>query len=521
MKFFSRDNAANSPSGASSDDILGDLPRGQEGRRKAESHLPRTYFEAPETLARLGFREFTGDDFLGVIGGKTDRIVRADGRAEYRTLGGVPVGVRDDRHKGTTCGNRGGKGRSVIIPDLLTYGNARSGSMLVVDCKGELGSITARFRSEVLGQRVFVLDGERICSPACVPYRARFNPMRLLKPESPTLIEDAGSIADAIVVPSGGGDTYWDDSGRNFVELGCLHVAMSDQFAPEEKTLVTVAELLSGRRMGIKELLAEMMANDALDGFISGGARAMAEKAERELASVVSVARKNLKFLEYESMREVLSGHDFELEDMKRGGITVYLVLPAMRMATCSQFLRLFVNQTLAAFERVRTKPAIPAMMVLDEFPVLGYMKELETAIGQIAGLGLRLHTITQDLGQIKALYKDRWESFLGNSGVLQFFGIADEFTAKWVSDYLGKTTLTVSDFGSTTADQKNVQGASGFQERQQVQELLTPAEIRRYFARDDHYNRKLVLIPGRRPYILQRANYDQHGLFAGRFDTW
>lgn len=518
MNFFNRDSNADDSMRA--DDILGDLPRGQEGRRRAESFLPRTFFESPEKLAKLGFREFTGDDFLGIIGGKSERIIRPDGRAEYRTLGGVPVGVRDDRHKTTTCGNRGGKGRSVIVPELLTYGNRDSGSVLVNDCKGENASLTAPFRADEIGQDVHVLDPDRICSPACERFRARFNPMRLLKPESPTLIQDAGSIADALVVPSGNGDSYWDDTGRNFIELGCLHVAISDQFAPEEKTLVTVADLLSGRRMGLKELLAEMMANDALENFISGGARAMAEKSERELASVVSVARKNLKFLDYDSMRDVLSGHDFELEDLKRRGVTVYLVLPAMRMATCSQWLRLFVNQTLAAFERVREKPAIPALMVLDEFPVLGYMKELETAIGQIAGLGLRIHTILQDLGQLKALYKDRWESFLGNSGVLQFFGIADEFTAKWVSEYLGKTTIAVSDIGTTTADQKNTQGASGFHERQQVQELLTPAEIRRYFARDDHYSRQLVLIPGRRPYVLQRANYDQHEIFAGRFNA-
>lgn len=48
---------------------------------------------------------------------------------------------------------------------------------------------------------------------------------------------------------------------------------------------------------------------------------------------------------------------------------------------------------------------------MLAEKPVLGHMKELETAIGQIAGLGLRIHSILQDLGQLKAIYKDRYET--------------------------------------------------------------------------------------------------------------
>ena len=148
-------------------------------------------------------------------------------------------------------------------------------------------------------------------------------------------------------------------------------------------------------------------------------------------------------------------------------------------------------------------------------------MKELETAIGQIAGLGLRLHCILQDLGQLKALYKDRYETFLGNSGILQFFGNIDQFTCNWVSKYLDKTTIRVADRSGSTFSQKTEQGSTGISHKQQVQDLMTPGEVRRFFARDDRYSRQLVLIPERRPYILQRANYDQHSLFSGRFDHW
>lgn len=504
-----------SPTPSEPDNILGDLPRGEEGRRRIESVLPRTYFESPDKLAALGFKQ-GADNFLGVVNATTSEIERDDGRYEYCTRGGVPVGCRDDRHLVTIAGSRAGKGRSIIIPELLTY----RGSMVVVDPKGENCSITARYRKEKLGHDVYVVDPFRVCGAACTPYRARFNPLRLLDLDSTTLVEDAGQIADALVV-GGGGEPYWDDTARHFIEAVCLHVATSDQFSPEERHLGTVAALISGRRLALKELLAEMMANDAVEHTVSGAGRAMHEKAEREQSSVVSVARKNVRFLEYDSMQAVLSGHDFDLKDLKRRPMTIYLVLPATRMSTCAQWLRLFVNQTIATVERVRERPALPVIMLLDEFPVLGYMRELEAAIGQVAGLGLRLHVIAQDLGQIRAIYKDRWESFLGNAGVRRFFGLADEFTAKWVSDCLGRTTVTVADVSATTAEQRHTQGASGHTMRQQVQELMTPTEVVRYFARDDRYNRQLVLIPGRKPYVLQRANYDQHELFAGRFDSW
>lgn len=517
MKIFSTRTAPAAPV-ANPDKILEDLPRGEEGRRRYESFLPHVYFQSTESLTQVGFKDGSADIYLGVVNGEARQVERKDGRKEFVVYGGTPVGFHDDRHLTTVAGSRSGKGRCAIIPNLLTYG----GSVLAIDPKGENASVTARYRAEGLKQNVCVLDPFEVTSASCAPYRRRFNPLAiLLRLESPTVIEDAGLIADALVVPGGGEDTHWDESAKAFIEGLILHVVTTSQFKDDERNLVTVARLLGGDEMPIADLLQDMLANESLDNRIVAAARAMQEKADKELASVLSTARKNLRFVQYDSMRQVLSGHDFDLEDLKKGNMTVYLVLPAMRMGTCSQWLRLFINLTLAATESSPIKPEIPTLMILDEFAVLGRMQELERAIGQIAGLGVRIWTILQDLGQLKALYKERWETFLGNSGVIQCFGNVDQFTSDWVSKYLDKTTITVTDISATSIDQRHSQGASGQAEKQQVQELMTAAEVRRYFARDDHYSRQLVLIPGQPPSILQRVNYNQHPYFAGRFDLW
>lgn len=514
MNFFGK----KAPEPPTPDLILGDLPRGEEGRRHIDSFLPKVFFASRDRIAQAGFQEGSADVWLGVINGMTGKITRADGRAESRTTGGHPVGFQDDRHLTTVAGSRSGKGRSVIIPNLLTYG----GSMLVIDPKGENASITARHRAERPNQNVCVLDPFGITSPSCAPYRKQFNPLAiLLRMESTTVIEDAGLIADALVVSGSESEPHWDDSAKAFIEGLILHVVTASQFRDEDRNLVTVARLLGGDDMPLSDLLNDMLANESLDNRIIAAARAMQEKADKELASVISTARKNLRFVQYDSMRSVLSGHDFDLESLFAGGMTVYLVLPAVRMKTCRQWLRLFINLALAAAETTPVKPEIPVLMLLDEFAVLGRMEELESAIGQIAGFGLRIWTILQDMGQLKDLYEDRWETFLGNSGVIQCFGNVDYFTSEWVSKYLDKTTITVTDVSPTTADAKQTAGASGESTKQQVQDLMTPAEVRRYFARDDHFNRQLVLIPGRRPIVLQRANYDQHAQFAGKFDKW
>ena len=75
--------------------------------------------------------------------------------------------------------------------------------MLATDPKGELANITAARRA-ALGQKVHVLDPFGSTSPRIAHLRKSYNPLAVLKADSPTIIEDAGLIADALVVAGTG-----------------------------------------------------------------------------------------------------------------------------------------------------------------------------------------------------------------------------------------------------------------------------------------------------------------------------
>lgn len=265
-------------------------------------------------------------------------------------------------------------------------------------------------------------------------------------------------------------------------------------------------------------LCDEMLGNEAAFGAVQEGAADFFEKPKEERGSVLSTARRHAKFLSYQAIRNVVSAHDFDLEDLKRRRMTLYLCLPAMRLGTCARWFRLFVNLVLAAMERVRIKPTPAVLLCLDEFPVMGHMKTVEDAAGQIAGFGVRLWPIVQDLTQLKALYKDRWETFLGNAGVLQFFGNSDVFTLEWIAKRLGKTSLIVTRRSEVSANSRERHGVNGESWSVEVQDLMTPEEIARFFGRDDHLCRQLVIRAGDDPMILQRVNYDTHEFFKGKF---
>ncbi len=521
-------------------DVFDGIPRGvprREGRPLGleDQAMPAASFLDPAAIEASRTLQWTPDKvFLGVSSGIVERRKTEDGRAQRHILGGIPIGTGDDRHLVTIAGSRAGKGRSVIVPTLLTY----EGSCLATDPKGELATITARAREEKLGHRVIVLDPFEVARGYAADRRGAFNPMAMLRYDadaehhpdktSPSLIEDAGLIADALVVPSGG-DAHWDESARNFIEGVILHVATHKAYAGS-RHLMSVRNLIAGRGYfehpdtgerveGMDALLAEMEFNRALSGLIRDAAYDFSEKPERERGSVLSTARRHIRFLSYGRIGETVSGHDFELADLKRGQLTVYLCLPATRMGTCNRWLRMFVNLALAALEREPGQPRHPVLLCLDEFAVLGHMKSVEDAAGQIAGFGVRLWPIVQDLGQLKSLYKDRWESFLGNAGVLQFFGNNDLMTLEWVSKRLGTTSLIVRNQGEVGDREATETGKRGASWSVQTQSLMTVEEIAQIFGRDDPLQRQLILWAGLPPIILQRVKYDSHSLFAGLFD--
>ena len=76
----------------------------------------------------------------------------------------------------------------------------------------------------------------------------------------------------------------------------------------------------------------------------------------------------------------------------------------------------------------------------------------------QIAG-------ICQDLAQLKALYKERWESFLANAGVVQGFTPNDLTTADWMSRRAGQTTLVAENSSQSRQAQGHSSESTSWQQ--------------------------------------------------------
>ena len=396
-----------------------------------------------------------------------------------------------------------------------------NGSVLAVDPKGELARITARARRQK-GQKVVVLDpfGESGLASGC------FNPLDELDPAGKNVKDDAGQIADALIVANER-DPHWTDSARIFIKALILFTLTLDR--KDDRNLVTVWRLLAGTHPAVVKMaeIEKCSNREALfmilkgcaepyDGAIAGTGDSFAQMVDREQASVFSTMLTQLEFLDSEAMKAVLAHSDMQLSELKTGKTTLYLCLPATRMGTHARWLRVIINLALIAFERTKVKTEIPGLMVLDEFAVLGHMKSVETAAGLMAGFGIKLWVVLQDLTQIKRLYKESWETFVGNAGVSTFWANSDKTTLDYISDKLGQTAVNLERKSDTTMQQR-LSGASGSRDELRVQKLAASHELEEMLERDTR--RILVKAAGQSPVILQRIHYYVDKPFASLFD--
>ncbi|MEM1061497.1 MAG: type IV secretory system conjugative DNA transfer family protein [Planctomycetota bacterium] len=482
-------------------------------------------FERPEDIAATSSLAFNaagnpeGKLFLGVIDGAVrSGALLPDGRPHRWVEGGTPIGVADDRHACTIAGSRAGKGRSALVTNLLTY--PPTGGVLSIDPKGDNARLTARWRAEVLGQATGVIDPFDVSGAETQPYRTGFNPLRMLT-DGPRdlLVPNANLIADALVVSAESKDPHWDNCARAMIGSGlCLHVATHPNYEGR-RDLVTVWELaadlmvLADGSEKTCRVEQEMIANDAAGGAVRAAARAFYDRRGGEFSSVMSTLRKNLDWVSYDQMRTVLRDDvSVDLRDLKRRPMALYVSLPAMRMHDLSGWFRLLVQLALAACESEPKRGHVPVLLMLDEFHVLGRMTAIETAIAQIAGFSVKLWIVLQDIGQLKQY--QNYETFLGNTGVLQCFGNGDFATLEYISKQLGQAQVLNPSVAATSYDQAVQKGVSGQSWSLGTHPLLTPEEIGRFFGRDDRRLRQLILRPGFRPMVLQRAFYDRHELF-------
>ncbi len=277
-----------------------------------------------------------------------------------------------DRHLMTFGPNGSGKSMRLLYQNLMTL---RDWSLLVIDPKGELATLTGAERAK---------HGKVICLN---PYDVRglpshgFNPVATLDPGNPeTFIDDAMGLAEAMIrINPQAKESHWAESAQDLVCALLMYAALR---GGETNNLAFVRECLglpAAEMIDTVTAMRVMGAHRKIDELSIKAARFMDINPEnRELTSIVSTAMTQTRWLDSRLIKADTSKGVINFAAMTSPPTTIYLILPANRLATQSTWLRLVITSCLQQLIRDAVPGKVPTMLMLDEFANLGHLPMIE-----------------------------------------------------------------------------------------------------------------------------------------------
>lgn len=340
-------------------------------------------------------------------------------------------------HAITVGPNGSGKGTALIIPNLAKLRR----SVFVIDSKGEALAVTWKARAK-LG-RVLIINPFNLLVDKLPHLKSDgYNPLADIDPLSDNFTDDATLIGLSLVPERGGGDSaFFTGSGQALLSA----LVMQEKIMNGRKgNLGNVRKMLTQpfTASGLQKTIADMTQSRcepvrAKVGRFASGSRSSMD--------VLSTVINDMNCVDSPPIQRDLSGPGFDWDLMKREIVTVFLVLPADRLESHANYLRLIVTSALRSLMRSPPSDTLPPVLfILDEFAQLGYLPPIENAAGIARGFGVQLWPILQDLNQLHAIYRDRWQSFVANAGLLTAFAPREMFSARYLSDLCGKQARNV-----------------------------------------------------------------------------
>lgn len=431
-----------------------------------------------------------------------------------------PAGIDDDRHIFIVAGSRAGKGVSMIIPNLLSW----QGGIFCIDPKGENASITAMRRGsanaakgtgtsvrQFIGQKVAILDPMNTVKGPAKKYRVAYDPLRDIAVGSDDEGAQILAITESIVIAETGSGSHWTESAGTI--LAGIIEAVVHQEPPERRTLAYCRKIYQQGMDKLPHYLRQ--APDTPAGLALDALTILEDAGAEEAGSFSTTLNRQLRFLTDPRMQRHMNAGRFSLAEAVRENWSVYICLPPSQIPRMKRWLRLLVRTALdAKMSAGFDHQGMQSLFLLDEFYSLGNMQLIEEAASYMAGYGIKLVPIIQNIGQVKKLYQTNWETFLGNAGAIVAWGLNDLETEKYISDRLGSVMVwevsesygtsknPVEFFASSVSTNKN----AALHERP----VRRANEIHEDATRETM--RAFVIPASTQPFMVQRCSYMELG---------
>ena len=373
-----------------------------------------------------------------------------------------------NRHVGLYAPTRSGKGVGIVIPAALSW----SKSMVVNDPKGELFEVTSWYRKNVLKQNIFKFDPLSTDGSS-----VRINVLDFVRIRTEHEISDAQNIAKMLCDPQGlgldtGSDSdHWRKTAYAFLTGVILHILYASDIPPERKNLTGIDEFLSDPNCGIVKRCTDMIKFEhdpelkrgwsTIDGkltktnpTVAMAAKDMVDRPEGERGSVLSSVKSYFDLYRNPIVAKNIATSDFSFEDLmyNEKAATLYLINYPKDMEILRPLMRLVVNSIMTTFTgQIEFESGKPIkkyknelLMLMDEFTsTLAKMSIFANALAFVAGYGIKVVIIVQDLVQLAECYQDKGaQALTSNLHIQIMFATNNSDTAQQISTMLGNQTI-------------------------------------------------------------------------------
>ena len=252
-------------------------------------------------------------------------------RLQRRRAGGTddkaePIPDAGEGHLMTIAPTGAGKGRSAIVPTLLSY----PGPVIVIDPKGENYQVTARRRIE-MGQQVYKLDPFGVTGDDS----HSLNLLDTFDADAPDAYDQAMAMAELMAPNRFVTDPFWDDSARLLITTLILHVASVRP--PVLRNLGEVAYLLNQSTEDLGFTIKEMLRSK--HEMVRRLAAGLSATEPKVWASILSTAKAATGVFNGPNFDQISGRTDIPLEGIVRGDpISIYLILPPEKLDSHGRF---------------------------------------------------------------------------------------------------------------------------------------------------------------------------------------
>ena len=398
-------------------------------------------------------------------------------------------------------GSGAGKTRFYAKPNVL-QGNT---SFIITDPKGELCRDTGGLMKH-LGYDVKVIDLINMNQSWC------YNPLEYIQSDNDVLRLVTNLIKNTTPKNASNNDPFWEKSETALLQaliLFLIHEAPKD-----ERNFGMVMEMLQAADVKEEDeqyqsdldILFNRLEMRDPDHIAVKQYRIFKMAAGKTAKSILVSVGVRLATFNLSQVTRMTNFDEMDIPSIGEKKTVVYCCIPD-NDASFNYLIGMFYTQTfqqlyLLADRKHGGRLPVHVHFLLDEFANVALPDDFEKLLATMRSREISVSIIIQNMAQLKALFKDSWESLVGNCDTFIYLGGNEQSTHEYVSKLMGKGTIDTTTHGLN----KGKNGSYSDNYQQTGRELLTPDEVRML---DNRY--ALLFIRGERPIVDEKYDLMKH----------